>query len=250
MLKHYEGVGSLQNLSEPDSLLLKELFTQYPSMAQNARIAILFQKSLNSFSGGVKDLLLTWLLSRLLKANMQPDDYVLDSYKRHVKDAYLRERMIEVVQGEEKLLSVANWNPESSMIDKIAVPTDLIFQNLIAPHKGKVVYVIFWGTWCGPCIDEIPHTNALFASLKDEPVVFLYLGVSSPTDTWKKVIAKLNIAGSHYNLNEEEYRYLKNKFKINGVPRHLLIDKNGNIVQSHAPGASDEGLKVQIENLF
>ncbi|MCM2304425.1 MAG: TlpA family protein disulfide reductase, partial [Elusimicrobia bacterium] len=39
--------------------------------------------------------------------------------------------------------------------------------------KGKVVFLEFWATWCGPCVAGIPRTNRMIDALKGEPVVFL-----------------------------------------------------------------------------
>ncbi len=45
--------------------------------------------------------------------------------------------------------------------------------------KGKVVLVNFWGTWCPPCVEELPHIADLAAALGDRPD-FRLLAVSSP----------------------------------------------------------------------
>lgn len=52
-----------------------------------------------------------------------------------------------------------------------------IFQKLIAPYRGRVIYVDFWGTWCGPCQREMEHLPELHETLKELPVTYMYLGI-------------------------------------------------------------------------
>jgi thiol-disulfide isomerase/thioredoxin len=50
----------------------------------------------------------------------------------------------------------------------------------LSDYRGKVVLVVFWGTWCGPCMHEVPHENEIAKRLKDKP--FALVGVNSDAD--------------------------------------------------------------------
>lgn len=111
---------------------------------------------------------------------------------------------------------------------------DSLLVNIINKHKGKVIYVDFWATWCGPCRAEMPYAKKLKETLKDKEMVYVYLCGESPETNWKKVIDDLEIKGDHYFVDKNAWQELKNKFGVSGIPHYLLIDKMGIVVYKNA----------------
>lgn len=127
---------------------------------------------------------------------------------------------------------------------------DSLFSKLIAKYPNKVVYVDFWATWCGPCRSEMPNAKTLRGKFAGKDVVFLYLGVQSEEKAWKAMIAELEIKGEHYLLSKNEYAALAEKFQISGIPRYILVDKNGRVADGYAKRPGDPKLTPEIDKLL
>ena len=117
--------------------------------------------------------------------------------------------------------------------------SDKVFEKLIEKYKGKVVYIDFWATWCGPCKQEIPFSKILSDHFSGQDVVFLNLCCQSEKKNWEAVIKSEQMTGNHYLLGSDEYNILSKLFNINGVPNYALIDKEGKIINKNAPRPSN-----------
>jgi len=118
--------------------------------------------------------------------------------------------------------------------------------------KGNVVYVDFWGTTCGPCLEEFRDFTQ---SLKDRfkkrsDIKYLYVAQGNEY-LWRNQIKKYNVEGIHVFVNEVQYRKLYRQTTSDSLvlmPHYLIIDKKGNIVESNAKGPSDgDSLYIQLE---
>jgi thiol-disulfide isomerase/thioredoxin len=117
--------------------------------------------------------------------------------------------------------------------------SDKVFEKLIEKYNGKVVYIDFWATWCGPCRQEIPYSKILSSHFDGQDVVFLYLCCQSDKKNWVNTIKSEQMTGEHYLLSSDEYNILSKTFSIRGVPTYVLIDRKGTISDKNAFRPSD-----------
>lgn len=88
--------------------------------------------------------------------------------------------------------------------------------------KGKAVVLEFWGTWCDPCVNNIPHMNELAEKFKDRPVVFISV-TRDQQDVVEKFLKTHEMKG---NVAVEAAAAFK-AFQVRGIPHTVLVDKDG-----------------------
>lgn len=107
-----------------------------------------------------------------------------------------------------------------------------IFRNIIKAHAGKILFVDFWATSCGPCRSGIEATAQLRKKYKDHPEFeFIYITnqKESPQGAYNAYVAKNLHGEASYRVSETEFNYLRELFKFNGIPHYELIEKDGSV---------------------
>ena len=105
--------------------------------------------------------------------------------------------------------------------------------------KGKIVYVDFWASWCRPCCAEMEPAAELRERMKGKDVEFIYLSTDEDHSKMCGSLDKLKLTGCkvYRILNPKAAKFMY-EYNINLIPRYMLIDKNGKIVNDNAPRPS------------
>ena len=112
--------------------------------------------------------------------------------------------------------------------------------------KGKNVYIDVWATWCGPCKREIPFLKTLEGDYHDENIEFVSISVDTPKDKqkWLDMVADKELKGIQLISDNGWSTSFVEEYLINGIPRFILLDAEGNIVSANAPRPSS-GKKIR-----
>ncbi|WP_432662235.1 TlpA disulfide reductase family protein [Wukongibacter baidiensis] len=114
--------------------------------------------------------------------------------------------------------------------------------------KGKVVFLNFWASWCGPCRAEMPHMQKVHEEYNDEDVVILAVNVTA--------VEKNGIEDVNTYLDENKFTFpvlydkdgaVATQYRVGAFPTTYIINKEGIIVNFITGAMSDERMKAQIE---
>ncbi|HYK76629.1 MAG TPA: TlpA disulfide reductase family protein [Daejeonella sp.] len=120
-------------------------------------------------------------------------------------------------------------------------------KDLFAQLKGKVILIDLWASWCLPCIESLPYTNELAKSFDAKLFQVLYLNLDRELHLFNTYAAK-NLKGKlTYNIVGNFNSSFAKLNKITSIPRYMIIDKQGRIVNASAPPPTDGELKSMIE---
>ncbi len=115
----------------------------------------------------------------------------------------------------------------------------------LSDFKGKVVYIDVWATWCGPCKQQIPYLKTLEAEYHDNPdMVFMSVSTDAEKDhqKWLDMVAAEELGGVQL-FGGGKSDSIITPYKISGIPRFILIGKDGNIINDNAPRPSSSEIR-------
>ena len=117
----------------------------------------------------------------------------------------------------------------------------------LSDFRGKVLYLDFWATWCGPCIQESPHFEKLAGQFAGRDVVFIALSTDTSREAWLAFLKAHKKQLPQYNTTDEA---LGEGWLIYYIPRFVLIDRDFNIADAYAPRPSQPEAGEAIEALL
>jgi thiol-disulfide isomerase/thioredoxin len=100
----------------------------------------------------------------------------------------------------------------------------------ISDYRGKFIYIDFWGTWCAPCLMEIPTIEYAYEKTSRSDIEFLGIAVH---DTKEKV---KSFGITYPQFLESDSKDLREKYNIIQYPTTFLIDRKGKIIAKNIKG--------------
>ena len=114
--------------------------------------------------------------------------------------------------------------------------------------KSKLTVVNLWGSWCQPCVEEIPELQKLYENMKDKGVNVIGVAQDGDTelDAVKEIIAQDNV--TYTNIIPDEDDPLKGFVMSSQLfPNTFLVDSEGNIVANITGSQDLEGFTKAVE---
>ena len=148
------------------------------------------------------------------------------------------------------------FNGQSQQANSAAYNISLPNQNgtilSLDKNVGKYVYLHFWASWCEPCLEEMEHSVVLRQEYlaKNADIEFVYMSSDKADGKWKANIAKHALGGDHYLMNDYLHGQSSREYIILELPRYMLLNKKGEIVEEFAPRPRSKELRAKIDVLL
>lgn len=255
---HYELIDINESLEETKYTGLREYKTY---LIRKSRNMFFNPKISNSIKDGFENVILFDSVSASSAFNSTsqcylmyhylvniPDDIVFrEKYEYFIKqdcpaefknriETSFPERLDEKVDTEESIFLADSLNNETTL------------EKVLYKNKGSVIYIDFWASWCAPCLRAMPYSHQLREQYKD--VIFIYLALNDRERPWKEMMKRQNIVENSYLIvNPKRSKFISNH-NINAVPRYMIYDKNGRLVNSNAPSPESPMIKEVLDELL
>ena len=173
----------------------------------------------------------------IINSSLNSIDPMLNSYRRYIDSEIAMKRDLPKGAPSPSFENYENYNGEKTSL---------------ADLKGKYVYIDVWATWCGPCKAEIPSLKKVEKDYHGKNIAFVSMSIDDDrshggswekaNEDWKKMVSEKELGGIQiFAPKGWQSEFVKN-YRINGIPRFILIDPEGNIVSASAPRPSSEEL--------
>jgi thiol-disulfide isomerase/thioredoxin len=184
------------------------------------------------------------------KAEEGINDTTLDENFRNILKAQLG-------QEKQQLAQMAQQKAAAQKMNGVASP-GFNFENYkggvtkLEDFKGKYVYIDVWATWCGPCRQEIPFLQKVEDKYHGKNIVFTSISIDTAKDheKWKKMVGDKTLGGVQLFADKDWKSDFIQAYGINSIPRFILIDPKGNVVDADAKRPSDPALQAQLDKLL
>lgn len=116
-------------------------------------------------------------------------------------------------------------------------------------YKGKVIYVDFWASWCGPCAKSFPFLNELHRQLKDQGLQIVGVNLDENVGDSKAFLAKYPAS---FTVAADVSKQCAKDFDVKAMPSSYIIDRKGVVQHIHLgfrPGEAQE-IRGIVEKLL
>ena len=113
--------------------------------------------------------------------------------------------------------------------------------------RGKYIYIDMWATWCGPCQKELPYLTKLEEKYKGRNIVFVGLSIDQDKAKWEARVKSGALGGTQLYIGKGTK--FQSDYRISGIPRFILLDPNGRIVNPDMSRPSSENTEKILNSL-
>ncbi len=120
--------------------------------------------------------------------------------------------------------------------------------NFLIVIKSKLVLVDFWASWCIPCRQELPLMRELKRLYAGKDIVFLTISIDNKFLEWQKASNAEKLSSDEsFVITSTDSVFVFKGYSIKNIPRYLLFNKDGSLIDADAPSPGTNALKEMID---
>ncbi len=109
----------------------------------------------------------------------------------------------------------------------------------LSDFKGKLVYIDFWATWCGPCKRQLPFLKTMKEAYKGKSIAIIAISLDDDKNAWVKMVTEDKLDGIQLHAERAWLSDVAQQYQVFAIPTFVLIDGEGKIIEYPAPRPSD-----------
>lgn len=115
----------------------------------------------------------------------------------------------------------------ASLADEIPMPAS---QFDLQSYAGRVVYMDFWASWCGPCLQSFPWMQEMQAKYADQGLTVIAVNVDQDAERAEEFLHEV---GHNFAIVMDPNGEVARKYDLRGMPTSFLIDRDGQLIEAH-----------------
>lgn len=132
------------------------------------------------------------------------------------------------------ITSSAAWSDENSLAQ---------LKSQIKEHKGQVIYVDFWASWCKPCKKSFPWMNKMLSKYEDKGLKIITVNLDKEKNLADEFLAE---NPATFDIIFDPSGTIASEFKLKGMPMSFIIGRDGKTQSAHV--GFNETKQVEYEN--
>ena len=124
-------------------------------------------------------------------------------------------------------------------------------KSSLSDFRGSYVFIDVWATWCGPCKYEFPFINKVEKEFHGKNIKFVSISIDRLADEkkWRDMIKAQGLSGIQLLADKEIASSFIAAYYIQAIPRFIILDKEGKIINSDSPRPSEPELTDILNSL-